>query len=51
MQKVHSINDLRKMTKAENEQRLEYLKNIVSNMPGKPGSYQFFDKDKKIIYV
>ena len=39
------------MTKAENEQRLEYLKNIVSNMPGKPGSYQFFDKDKKIIYV
>lgn len=39
------------MTKAENEQRLQYLKNIVSNMPGKPGSYQFFDKDKKIIYV
>lgn len=39
------------MTKEENEDRLHYLKNIVSNMPNMPGSYQFFNKEKKIIYV
>ena len=27
------------------------LKNIVLNMPEKPGSYQFYDKDHTIIYV
>lgn len=39
------------MTKAENEERIAYLKGIVSSMPSKPGSYQFFNKDKIIIYV
>ena len=29
------------MTHEENEKRLAYLKNIVLNMPEKPGSYQF----------
>ena len=32
------------MTKEENEARLAYLKNIVLNMPQKPGSYQYYDK-------
>ena len=43
------------MTKEENEQRLAYLKNIVLNMPEKPGSYQYYDdlreKGGTIIYV
>lgn len=39
------------MTKEENEQRLSYLKNIVLNMPDKPGSYQFYDDKHVIIYV
>lgn len=39
------------MTKEENEQRLSYLKNIVLNMPDKPGSYQFYDDKQVIIYV
>ncbi|MCH4182219.1 MAG: excinuclease ABC subunit UvrC [Prevotella sp.] len=39
------------MTKKENEERLAYLKNIVLNMPEKPGSYQFYDDQHKIIYV
>ncbi len=39
------------MTKEENEKRLEYLKGIVSNLPNKPGSYQYYDKDGTIIYV
>ena len=39
------------MTKEENEKRLEHLKDIVSNLPGKPGSYQYYDKDGTIIYV
>ena len=39
------------MTKEENEKRLEYLKGIVSRLPGKPGSYQFYDETKTIIYV
>ena len=38
------------MTK-ENEKRLEYLKGIVSRLPEKPGSYQFYDEDHTIIYV
>ena len=37
------------MTKEENEQRLARLKAIVSSMPGKPGSYQYYDADGKII--
>ena len=39
------------MTREENEKRLAYLKNIVLNMPDKPGSYQFYDENKNIIYV
>jgi len=39
------------MTKEENEKRLAYLKKIVSRLPDKPGSYQFYDEDHTIIYV
>ena len=39
------------MTKEENEKRIEQLKNIVLNMPDRPGSYQFYDADHTIIYV
>ncbi|MBR0165392.1 MAG: excinuclease ABC subunit UvrC [Prevotella sp.] len=39
------------MTKEENEKRLTYLKGIVSRLPDKPGSYQFYDETKTIIYV
>ena len=38
------------MTKEENAKRIERLKNIVLNMPDKPGSYQFYDADHTIIY-
>ena len=39
------------MTKEENERRLTYLKGIVSRLPEKPGSYQFYDDTHTIIYV
>lgn len=39
------------MTKEENEKRLSYLKNIVSRLPEKPGSYQYYDENHTIIYV
>lgn len=39
------------MTKEENEKRLARLKNIVLNMPDKPGSYQFYDDQHNIIYI
>ena len=39
------------MTKEENEARLAKLKNIVLNLPEKPGSYQFYDQEGTIIYV
>ena len=39
------------MTKEENEKRLAYLKSIVRRLPDKPGSYQFYDEEKTIIYV
>ncbi len=35
------------MTREENEARLAYLKNIVLNMPQKPGSYQYYDKRRE----
>ena len=39
------------MNKEENLNRIAYLKNIVLNMPEKPGTYQFYDNEKTIIYV
>ena len=39
------------MNKEENEKRLARLKNIVLNMPEKPGSYQYYDESHTIIYV
>lgn len=39
------------MTKEENEKRLARLKAIVSNLPDKPGSYQYYDENGTIIYV
>lgn len=39
------------MTKEENENRLARLKAIVSNLPDKPGSYQYYDESGTIIYV
>ena len=39
------------MTKEENEKRLTYLKGIVSRLPEKPGSYQYYDENHTIIYV
>ncbi len=39
------------MTKEENEKRLAYLKSIVSRLPEKPGSYQYYDENHTIIYV
>ena len=43
--------ELRKMNKEDNLKRTAYLKNIVLNMPEKPGTYQFYDNEKTIIYV
>ena len=39
------------MTKQEKEERLARLKSIVSSMPEKPGSYQYYDENHTIIYV
>ena len=39
------------MTREENEKRLSYLKGIVSRLPDKPGSYQFYNEEHTIIYV
>ena len=39
------------MIKEENEARLEKLKRIVSTLPEKPGSYQYYDAEGTIIYV
>ncbi|MFW5721596.1 MAG: GIY-YIG nuclease family protein, partial [Bacteroidota bacterium] len=30
---------------------IDYLKNLILVLPGKPGIYQFFDKNDKIIYI
>ena len=43
--------ELRKMNKEDNLKRIAYLKNIVLNMPEKPGTYQFYDNEGTIIYV
>lgn len=39
------------MTKEGNENRLAKLKEIVSRLPERPGSYQFYDENHIIIYV
>ena len=39
------------MTKEENEARLAKLRAIVSALPEKPGSYQYYDAEGTIIYV
>ena len=39
------------MTKEDNDKRLAYLKGIVSRLPEKPGSYQYYDEHHVIIYV
>ncbi len=39
------------MNKEDNLKRLAYLRNIVLNMPEKPGTYQFYDVEHTIIYV
>ncbi len=39
------------MTKEENEARIAKLRGIVSALPEKPGSYQYYDADGTIIYV
>ena len=39
------------MSKKEDTERIERLKQIVASMPDKPGSYQYYDKDEAIIYV
>ena len=36
---------------AKEEERIARLKNIALNLPESPGCYQYFDKDKTIIYV
>ena len=30
---------------------IDYLKNLILVLPGKPGIYQFFDKNERIIYI
>ena len=45
------IQGLIAMNKEENLKRIDHLKSIALSMPGKPGSYQFYDKDHQIIYV
>lgn len=39
------------MAKREDDARLSHLRGIVSGLPEKPGSYQFYDKQRTIIYV
>lgn len=39
------------MNKEEDLKRIDHLKSIALSMPGKPGSYQFYDQDHQIIYV
>ncbi len=39
------------MIKDDNDKRLAYLRGIVSRLPDKPGSYQFYDNEHTIIYV
>lgn len=41
----------RTMTKEEREKITLRLKNIISNMPEGPGSYQYYDERGEIIYV
>jgi len=35
----------------EKENKITEFRNIISTLPGKPGVYQYFDKDNRILYV
>jgi excinuclease ABC subunit C len=39
------------MTRSDNSERIKRLKNIVTSLPEKPGSYQYYDALGDIIYV
>ena len=39
------------MNKEDKLKRLAYLKSIVSSLPEKPGTYQYYDSEHTIIYV
>lgn len=39
------------MTRTDNSERIKRLKNIVTSLPEKPGSYQYYDASGDIIYV
>lgn len=39
------------MTKEENAKRLDYLRQIVENLPDSPGCYQYLNEKGEIIYV
>ena len=39
------------MKREDEDKKIERLRNIVLNMPDKPGSYQFYDINNEIIYV
>ena len=36
---------------AINNPHIDHLKTLIKSLPNKPGVYQYFDKDQKIIYV
>ena len=37
--------------KNNDEERISQLKQIIQSLPEKPGSYQYYDENKKIIYI
>ncbi len=39
------------MNKEDNLKQLSYLKSIVSSLPEKPGTYQYYDSEHTIIYI
>lgn len=39
------------MTDSKQENRTDYLKGIISNLPESPGVYQYLNKDNVVIYV
>ena len=51
MVEMNLMDCVRLVPKEENEARIEKLKRIVSALPEKPGSYQYYDAEGTIIYV